>query len=112
MQLGNDVGHLSDGPGEAPGILNEAAQVAHLDLPLEEQHSAEGADEGHGNVVDQVHRGTGDGTVGLCLGVGGHCLLIFHIKLAQHRLLLAVGTDGLLSLEHLLHEAVELAQLS
>ena len=37
LQLGDDVGHLVDGAGELPGVLDKAGQISQSHLSLEEQ---------------------------------------------------------------------------
>ena len=110
LQLGEDVGQLVDGAGELPGILDEAAQIPQPELPPEEQHRAEYAQHGQGHIVDEIHRGAGDRTIGLCHGVGIHGGAVLFVKPLQNLRLPAVGPDGFPAGEHLLHKAVQLPQ--
>ena len=98
LQFGDDVGHLVDGAGETPGILHEGAQVSQTDASLHVLHRAKHANQRQRQIVDEHDRRTGDGAVGLRLGVCGYGRIVFLVELLQHHILPAVGPDGFLAI--------------
>ena len=111
MQLGNNVCHFIDGAGELPGVLDKAAQVTQTHLPPKKQDGAEDADQGQGNIAEEIDGGSGDGSVRFRDGVGVYGFPVLLVKAFKNRILPAVGPDGPVAGEHFLHEAVQGSQL-
>ena len=110
LELSHNVGHLIDGTGELPGVLNKAGQVPQLNPTGQVQQRPKDADQSQGQVVDAVHSRAHNGAVGLRLGVGVHRLAVFLVKGLQNCRLLAIGLGGLLAVHHLLRKTIELPQ--
>ena len=111
LQLAHDVGRLVDGAGEFAGIEHEGRDAAHGHQALEVEQGAAHADQGQGQVVDEIDTGAHPAAVIFGVEIGVHRLVVHRVQLADGVLLLAIGRQGLLAGDGLFHKAVELADL-
>ena len=111
LQLADDVGDLVDRAAELSRVQHEGRDVADRDRAAEVQNRAEKADERERKVVDEVDRGADQAAVIVGLVVRLDGLVVLAVELFDRVLLLAVGAQRLLPADHLLDEAVQLAEL-